>query len=224
MENVIFEPWVGKNYQKGLYDKKVLVIGEAHYCESPEEFERRYHGDLDLCRKKTSFEIQENLTDESKSPSEYTKIVKMVLGLDSNKVLTSEEKEEFWNSIAFYNYVQNGSIVCSDNPPTKDMWDLSKKAFYSVVEDLNPDFILVLGEELWENIPGEKGTKWPEGPVIKAGDISQQTWYYERNGKEIMAMPIYKPSGPAFSHITINFNPLIRKAIEMAKNVHPAEM
>lgn len=31
-EGFFFVPWIGKNYKKGLNEKKVLVVGASHYC------------------------------------------------------------------------------------------------------------------------------------------------------------------------------------------------
>ena len=34
MKNVNFRPWVGKDYfTKGYYGKRILVLGESHYCD-----------------------------------------------------------------------------------------------------------------------------------------------------------------------------------------------
>ena len=33
MEHVFFKPWVGRNYENGgIFSKKLLVLGESHYC------------------------------------------------------------------------------------------------------------------------------------------------------------------------------------------------
>lgn len=218
MRNVFFEPWVGANYGGGLYGKKILIIGETHYCENPDDCDCEQTGDSDLCKKKTRLEVESQLGENSSSNSVYAKIAKMLLGKESNKDLSEEEKKEFWHSVAFYNYVQISGIKCSQLLPTKDMWDLSEKAFHEVIEVLAPDFILVLGEELWNNLPGQddEETDWPIATKIQIGEISEQTWYYKAKSKNILAMPIYLPSGPAFSHLSYNYNPIILKAIEIA--------
>ena len=30
---VKFRPWVGTNYKKGFQGKKILILGESHYCK-----------------------------------------------------------------------------------------------------------------------------------------------------------------------------------------------
>ena len=33
MSNINFKPWIGKNYlTKGYQGKRILVLGESHYC------------------------------------------------------------------------------------------------------------------------------------------------------------------------------------------------
>lgn len=37
MDRPFFEPWIGENYENGgLYGKKILALGDSHYCESCE--------------------------------------------------------------------------------------------------------------------------------------------------------------------------------------------
>ena len=34
MKHVFFKPWVGKDYSTGgIFKKKILVVGESHYCD-----------------------------------------------------------------------------------------------------------------------------------------------------------------------------------------------
>ena len=32
MKYVKFTPWVGKNYEQGFRGKKILILGDSHYC------------------------------------------------------------------------------------------------------------------------------------------------------------------------------------------------
>lgn len=33
MENVNFKPWVGPKYSEGLHGKKIMILGDSHYCK-----------------------------------------------------------------------------------------------------------------------------------------------------------------------------------------------
>lgn len=48
MENVFFKPWVGKNYHTGgIFKKKILVVGESHYCGGCNECGLKYSPECD---------------------------------------------------------------------------------------------------------------------------------------------------------------------------------
>ena len=39
MDRPFFEPWIGGNYENGgLFGKKILALGDSHYCNSCEVF------------------------------------------------------------------------------------------------------------------------------------------------------------------------------------------
>ena len=37
LPHVHFRPWVGSGYERGIAGRKVLVLGESHYCARPED-------------------------------------------------------------------------------------------------------------------------------------------------------------------------------------------
>ena len=43
MQNVNFNPWKGNNYEEGLFDKKILILGESHYCEDSDKSQKSRH-------------------------------------------------------------------------------------------------------------------------------------------------------------------------------------
>ena len=62
--------------------------------------------------------------------------------------MLKSEKAEFWNSVAFYNYIQE---VVGENPrdrPTDAMWEQAKQPFLQVIESLSPDIVVILGGHL----------------------------------------------------------------------------
>ena len=105
MDNVIFKPWIGSLYNSnGLNGKKILVLGESHYC-----------GDCDNCKsfieKYCSFTtwVISNYLDYkygkvkfARSMNTFTRFTNIFHGKYCNKEII----KSFWNSILFYNYVQ----------------------------------------------------------------------------------------------------------------------
>jgi ABC-type Fe3+-hydroxamate transport system substrate-binding protein len=67
--------------------------------------------------------------------------------------LSDEKRREFWDSVAFYNYVQEYAGESPDGTVTDEMWSKAKEPFLEVLEELKPDALLVLGKKLSKNLP-----------------------------------------------------------------------
>ena len=108
------------------------------------------------------------------------------------KELTQQEREDFWQSIIFYNYLQ----FCQEGPrkPIKqEYWDISELAFKEILEDYLPDFIIIWGNRLYEGLPDWNG----EHIVLKVSENdSTDIWIYSIKGKRIPAMRVVHPSTP----------------------------
>lgn len=133
MAKINFLPWIGEHYYKtGFAGKRILVLGESHYCQNvsdaSEDITRRVI--MDLLDPTSEHEAYKNT---------YTKFAQALLGRGE---LSFADKELFWNSVAFYNYVQvpmSGPRVA----PTQDNFRNSETAFFEVIEMLRPDIIIV---------------------------------------------------------------------------------
>ena len=91
----------------------------------------------------------------------FTKITN-VLRLCKNKPI-NEELSIIWESVAFYNYVQElvGTESCVS--PTKEILEKSINPFIEVVRYLKPGLIIVLGSQLWnelDHIPKIPDVEW----------------------------------------------------------------
>jgi hypothetical protein len=137
-----FEPWVGEKYAtKGFKGGvRLLVLGESHYG---------IPGDDDA-----SF-TQQVVKDHGKENRHafFTKTAKLVLGMGTGEYLHDEDRRQFWDSVAFYNYVQEYAGERPDGNVTSEMWEKAKEPFLEVVEQLEPDALLVLGKQLGDHLP-----------------------------------------------------------------------
>ena len=141
MSNVIFEPWIGSKYNsENRFGVRVLVLGESHY------------GDESETRSTITSEVVRWLAQDERH-SFFTKISKVLLGLDEKTWLDNEVRGEVWNHIAFYNYIQGFVGNESRVRPSSEMWDSAKEPFLETVKRLSPMVILVLGKELATRIP-----------------------------------------------------------------------
>lgn len=197
MKNINFRPWVGENYFiKGYKNKHILVLGESHYCSEQLKGGRCYplctkDKMQEVCLSQTEVVISEFVYNYSGAPYEQTFLCfeRAVLG----KELTQKEREEFWHSIVFYNYLQ----FCQEGPrkPIKQEYlNTSELAFKELLEEYMPDYIIIWGDRLYDVLPDWQG----EHAVLKVSEKdSTDIWIYTIKGKRIPAMRVYHPSTPA---------------------------
>ena len=182
MKKVRLAPWIGKNYRPtGFAGKRILALGESHYCENAsdatEDINRKVIADL--------FDPQ---SEHEAYKNTYTKFAKALLGC---RALTFEDKERFWNSVAFYNYVQF-PMSRPRMVPSRGNFKNSEAAFFEVLEMLRPDIVIVWGHRLYNNLP-QGGL---QGDDLRAPDWHWvETWrYFLEDGKEVKIIPIRHPS------------------------------
>lgn len=189
MKHVVFKPWIGNEYQTGgIFKKKILVIGESFYCS--EEEAEKYAATL---TKKVvedylairNGELREN---DGKWTNTYLKFERSLV----NEETTPEKSRKIWNSIAFYNYLQvpmsgareSGSIIDYKN---------AEEGFFEVINELEPDLIIVWGVgKLFCNLPEDRW-KWGEQLVVDEWSI-KNGYYQLNNGKNARCVAVYHPS------------------------------
>ena len=108
------------------------------------------------------------------------------------KELSQQERELFWNSIVFYNYLQ----FAQEGPrmPIKtEYWKESEYAFKELLDHYMPDYIIVWGVRLYNRLPNWDGKH--SLLQISENDYTD-VWTYTINGKKIPALKVYHPSTP----------------------------
>lgn len=192
-----FNPWVGKNYEQGINGKKVLVLGESHYCAPVES--RRCTGHI--CNQENAKKCSD-FTIETMNEFVYSywggKYQQTFLTFErqvTNKELSQEEREEFWNSLMFYNYLQYALEGPRQEPsPTQwKMWAQSEEAFEELLQKYLPDKIIVWGKRLFEALP-----EWDSSLETLVTEDGQQAPVrdYHFQGKAISALQVYHPAMP----------------------------
>ena len=120
--HIHFLPWVGKKYNEGIGGKKILVLGESHYCAKPED-------DTPFVTRKVIENLLDPATEHESYKNTYTKFERALAG----KVLDWQEKVDLWNSVIFYNFVQRPMSGPRISPEPGDFKD-SYAAFFEVLE------------------------------------------------------------------------------------------
>ena len=136
-----FKPWIGKRYEnRELFGLRILLLGESHYGEPGEENENftidvvKYWGQKERLRF-------------------FTITAKFLLGKGTGEWLSDNERSDFWEKVAFYNYIQELVGNNSRIRPTSEMWENAKASFLLLCDVLKPELIVVLGKELCSNLP-----------------------------------------------------------------------
>jgi hypothetical protein len=206
MKNVVFTPYVGKNYfEHGYKNKKIMILGESHYCKKCERKgkkcwatnkkkcnERKYHINLFLKYKNGKGESE-------KWFNTFTKFTKIFTS--SNNV---EDINNFWNSIIFYNYVQT-RIKKPRKKPTPEMLENSVKPFFEILKKYEPDVIFVWGSRLWNYLPSER--------YIDGKTISNKPRGFYKNGTR--NIPVFYINHPSSGFNIKYWSKYIKKAMSL---------
>lgn len=198
-KNVFFIPYIGDKYEQGYHGKKVLVLGESHYCADDD-------GNTSI----EDYPEWESLTNEviesfkeylrgNKEHSNWMRTFTKFSRAFNNGDLPEEQIIDFWDHVAFYNYVQV-PMVAPRQSPTEEQFAKSEKAFGEILETYHPDIIIVWGQRLWTKLPytGEYLPK--ENTLINNG---KGLYYYKVKDKKIPAMYITHPSASSFHYQTV---------------------
>lgn len=192
MKHVKFLPLVGDKYNTGWNGKRVMVLGESHYCASPEQAVPQITNQIitDLYDASSEHESYKNT---------YTKFANAFAGHS----LSFNERRNLWHSVLFYNYVQV-PISGPRKSPIVQEFISSETAFFEILYTYNPDYIISWGKRLYCNLP-RRGYQLPD-LTLPNGD-SMETWAYEIADKHIVqVLPIMHPSAafvPSYWHVAI---------------------
>lgn len=191
-----FRPFVGKYYSTtGYRGERLLILGESHYClKELAEGGRCFP----ICRnefmKDDCYSQTEDVVnwyiynyDGSRYLQTFLCFERAVLG----KVLSQEEREEFWEGVVFYNYLQfsQSGPRC---PIPADYWEESEHAFRQLLELYQPDHIIAWGVRLYNGMPDWGGNH----SILTIDGDSTDVWTYSINGKSIPMLKIHHPSTP----------------------------
>lgn len=134
--NVRFAPWVGLHYERGFCGLRILLVCESHYGDKQHE---RPTVTSEIVKALALGERHPLATDKLSRHKHFTLIMSAVQNV--RKRFSDSQRREFWNSVAYYNFLQeflHGSRVA----PPAGVWQRSEKAFTEVLEVLAPDLII----------------------------------------------------------------------------------
>lgn len=128
-------PWIGSNY--GKKQKRLLLVGDSHYMHKNPEYKFRDY---------TRTVIQRwGLGDSDKQV--FNRNLRYAL---IGRKTTKEIKTDFWENVAFYNFVQE-PMKTSSSSPSKKQFEEGWKTFEKIIEILNPTDVIFFGVRASEN-------------------------------------------------------------------------
>lgn len=208
MNNIFFKPWKGKNFESSGYrGKKILILGESHYCKIDEICAVCGVTGLPGCNDFTNSTVRKFLAYKNggcgheRWMNTYTRFGNIL----ENRYLDADETSVLWHSVAFYNYVQIAVIDKRVSPSTEN-FSKSGDAFYQVVSELLPDLIIVWGDRLWRNMP-------ETGRDVQI-DGAPYYVYTLKSGFQVLAIYVYHPASSAFDY---GAHETLAKAIDSCK-------
>lgn len=194
-----FRPWAPSSEDPRIAGVRLLVLGESHYEE--ENGDGSTYRDADATVEETRNTVRKYGVKPEKRQVFFANLYTMLSG--EPWALEASRLEPFWNSIFFYNYVQTLVPGGPRHSPSPSMWREAEKPFRTVIEEIAPEAILVVGKRLWSNMAqeDERLDEQPDGLGLICG-------YHLPSGDTIPAACTRHPS--SFGFRPMEWHPRIR--------------
>lgn len=184
MAKIIFKPFVGSSYSKGgIFGKKILVLGESHYCDESEVYENLTY---DVLQKYLHHEVNEGWMNT------FKKFERALAGITTSDA----DSQHIWDSLAFYNFLQvpMGDSRIAGQP---EDYKNAVEPFFEVLNQLQPDYMIVWGKRLWSNLPYDN---WTDGKSVIVDNYENPVGNYTlSNGHKVITTPVYHHPSASFS-------------------------
>lgn len=191
MNNVFFEPWIGKKYgtEQSVFAKKVLILGDSHYCEE-ECFTCGDKVNKPRCGNFTT-EVVNDYLDHNHKASWKGTFSKFMNSFVNGRTQENCDRENLWNSVVFYNYLQ---VAAGSESRQTHLYNFNEESHFialrEVISSLEPDVIISWGNNVWDAIPEDLG--W--GKAVSGDKFGECHLLYPFKNKTIELLGITHPS------------------------------
>lgn len=186
-----FKPFVGSAYASGgIFGKRVMVLGESHYCEEKCADCGNAMAHPECCHF-TNGVVGDYLNESlERQPwmSTYLKFERSLVGYETDWA----ERRKIWNSVVFYNYLQV-AMSGTREEGTAQQYEEAAEPFFEVLEKFRPQYVIVWGSRLWGFLPAGERWSWNEDIVVD-GNANKCGNYALKDGSKVKIMPVYHPS------------------------------
>lgn len=187
-----FLPWVGKDYEKSMFGKRVLAVGESFYCK--ERCTDCGVSQHPQCARAVNNRVgyyldgRDRIIEYERWMNTYLKFERSLVGHETD----SQESHSIWDNFAFYNYLQK-AMGDSRIAGTTEQYKSSEEAFSVAMNQLQPDLTIVWGCRLWKKLSFVQTSSINQ--MYKVDDyIVKNINYNLSNGKLTNIMCVNHPS------------------------------
>ena len=191
MDKVNFLPWVGKNYASNNYfGKRIMVLGESHHFDK---------NDVLDCNATTDVVGNTYLNQRKGLYTEYNRSMNTFLKFERalvNRYTTADESSEIWNSLVFYNYLQE-SLDAPRVPVKEILYKEAEVPFLQVINKYQPDKLIVWSDRLYWHLP--EICRNNSTSIVVDGKSHQTSSCLLESGKVVDVICIMHPAASRFS-------------------------
>lgn len=165
-----------------------MVLGDSHYCDNDcSDCGIHHHGN---CSEFTPEVVKAYLDQNNEREEWMSTYLKFERSLVNHET-TPEESARIWDSLLFYNYLQL-AMQRPRQAGTSEQYRDARAPFFEVLDEYQPDLLIVWGVRLWNNLPSER---WVDGKDIEVDGYPIKNGYYQlANGKTVRVICVYHPS------------------------------
>lgn len=139
IENCLFQPWVGSQYgHSSQFKIPILIVGESNYTDDIER--EKPHA-------KFTHRLIEGIIKGTWKHNFFSNIQRTFVEKADSKDL----REEFWNSVAHHEYIQDW-LPRPRVSPSEDMWERARPIFKNVVSTIKPECILFVCKRVYDRV------------------------------------------------------------------------
>lgn len=194
-QHVKILPWVGEKYGEsaGVFRQRTLILGGSQYSEGYENFHTEEG--LSEWQSFTNDVVYYYLNPEVKGKwkKTYTSFLNSVFGCQTN----AEQRERFFNTVIFYNYLQEIAGATANDACNFDYHSSCHfEAFKEVIEIHRPEVVISWGSKVWDALPNNWGYGEAEvrDGVTVGTETSAKIYHYPFRDTVIRLVGIRHPS------------------------------
>jgi len=169
IDGLEFCPWVGPNYEKSVFEIRILVMGESTYLGS-NETEEQYQS----LRGKDGLAYFINhdvlaYRDGKWTAGFWTKWINCLFG---QRTASLSERQLMLDNVAYWNYADGPPLGGHSTYPRDDDLRRANAKLRKVITKLEPDLVILMSSRLWHNL-SEGDDRFATDPNAAQGTVCQ---------------------------------------------------